>query len=86
MLSPHSTTNPHSTMHNADNRYDVPKKEWKKWNEQARHTFNTVYSTMFTDPGLFVHPKVYNKQDPCYSTHWATTCWNAAWTAATSIK
>ena len=61
------------------NRYRVPKKQWKKWSEQARRVFNEVYYTMRNNKQtLFLHPKA----TPVPKAQWNTTAWNAAWIAA----
>lgn len=60
------------------NLYHVPLKQWKRWDAGARQVFNEVYSSM----RLFLHPK----QDSPSRSHWKTTCWNAAWIAASAAK
>lgn len=61
-----------------ENENKVAKSQWKKWSPQAKYVFNHVYATMKNNQALFLHPKT-KEQD---ETHWNTTCWNAAWTAA----
>ena len=60
------------------NVYRVPQKQWRKWGAGARQVFNEVYSSMSKNQDLFLHPK----QAAASRSHWKTTCWNAAWTAA----
>ena len=64
------------------NVYRVPLKQWRKWGSGARQVFNEVYSSMVRSPDLFVHPK---STRPSRS-HWRTTAWNAAWTAASASQ
>lgn len=60
------------------NLYHVPMKQWRKWSAGARQVFNEVYSSMTGNQWLFLHPK----QEKLSRSHWKTTAWNAAWTAA----
>lgn len=60
------------------NLYHVPERQWKKWPPSARQVFNDVYSSMVNNQHLFLHPK----QEKASRSHWKTTAWNAAWTAA----
>jgi hypothetical protein len=64
------------------NRHHVPKKQWSKWSIAGRKVFNEVYSSMVQNAGLFLHPK----QGKIPATMWKTTAWNAAWTAASSLR
>lgn len=61
------------------NRFKVPVKQWNKWSNHARKVFNQVYLSMRPKmQWVFLHPDApLQKKD-----HWATTRWNAAWTAA----
>jgi hypothetical protein len=59
------------------NRYRVPKRQWRNWSEPARQMFNTIYNTM-RDQKLFLHSDVLPMSVKC----WKVTRWNAAWTAA----
>lgn len=62
------------------NLYHVPLKQWTKWGPAARQVFNEVYSSMVNNQWLFLHPK----QEKASRSHWKTTAWNAAWTAASA--
>lgn len=64
------------------NRNLVPKRQWAKWNCVAKRVFNEVYETMAPNPDLFSHPKA----KPVSESHFNTTAWNAAWTAAEAVK
>lgn len=63
------------------NLYRVPLKQWRRWTPTAKQAFNEVYSAMVKNQGLFLHPK----QERLSRSHWQTTAWNAAWTAANAI-
>lgn len=63
------------------NTNKVPQKQWRKWTNQAREVFNSVYSQMRRDQAMFQHPNA--KRQP--REHWNTTAWNAAWTAADAV-
>lgn len=67
-------------MTTRSNIYNVPVKQWVKWGALARQVFNEVYSSMVKNQGLFLHPK----QVKASRSHWRTTAWNAAWTAASA--
>lgn len=64
-------------MTTPDNFHNVPKGQWRKWNDRQRGAFNYVYQLM-EDQRLFTHPKAVQQTDE----HWNTTRWNAAWVAA----
>lgn len=64
------------------NLYRVPVKQWDKWSAVGRQVFNEVYSSMVGNQWLFLHPK----QEKMSRSHWKTTAWNAAWTAASAAK
>jgi hypothetical protein len=64
------------------NIYHVPLKQWRKWGISARQVFNEVYSSMNLGQRNFLHPKT--KSLP--RSQWKTTCWNAAWTAASAVE
>lgn len=64
------------------NQYKVPKKQWAKWSEQARHVFNELYRTMIHNQGTFMHPKDSHRP----AAHWKTVCWNASWMAADAVR
>jgi hypothetical protein len=59
------------------NRYRVPKRQWRNWSEGARHVFNGIFKVM-RDQGLFLHSDVL----PMSAKQWKVTRWNAAWMAA----
>lgn len=63
------------------NDHAVPKKQWRKWGKIARQTFNGLYAEMMLCQRLFVHPKAV----PVSDIDWKTTCWNAAWIAASTV-
>lgn len=60
------------------NAHGVPQKQWRKWNAAGREAFNRVYAHMSDNQSLYLHPDQ-KKSEP---THWKTTAWNAAWSAA----
>lgn len=60
------------------NIYHVPIKQWRKWKVRQRMVFNEVYSSMVLNQSIYLHPK----QEKLSKSHWRTTVWNAAWTAA----
>jgi hypothetical protein len=64
------------------NQYKVPVGQWRKWQEQERMLFNTMYSSMFDNMQLFLHPK----QAAPKPEHWKTTAWNVAWIAADELR
>lgn len=64
------------------NKFEVPKRAWKRWSNQARAVFNDTYSVMMDNPQLFLHPQA--KRAP--AEHWRTTSWNAAWIAAEAAR
>lgn len=63
------------------NIFHVPMKQWRAWSVQGRQVFNDVYSSMRDNQAFYTHPK----QTLASKSHWQTTCWNAAWTAASAI-
>lgn len=63
---------------NVTNYHRVPKKQWAKWTETGRMTFNVVYGHMMTEAWAYRHPKA----EAVPPAHWSTTAWNAAWIAA----
>lgn len=69
------------TVSSLKNSHRVPAKQWGRWSAQARRVFNDVYSAMIGDQDMFLHPKA----SPLPETHWKTTAWNAAWTAASAV-
>jgi hypothetical protein len=69
-------------LESRSNVYRVPLKQWRKWGPGARQVFNEVYSSMTRGQDLFLHPK----QEKMSRSHWRTTAWNAAWTAASAAQ
>ena len=69
-------------MRNMRNRYRVPKKQWKKWNEQEKTMFVDLMDTMIWSPLLFAHPKS-PRIEPEY---FRTVAWNASWMAAELLR
>lgn len=65
-----------------DNKHEVMKKQWKKWNEDSQELFNGLYEYMGENQHLFTHP--HTIQIP--QEYWKTTAWNAAFIAAELIK
>lgn len=65
-----------------ENMFKVPKKQWKKWNDQERYIFNDVFLMMTLNQSLFLYPDTAEQSEE----RWRTTCWNAAWTAADSAR
>jgi hypothetical protein len=63
------------------NKYKVQKKKWRRWSEQAKGVFNSVYSAMITGQQYMTHPKT--ARVPRWQ--WRTTAWNAAWIAADAV-
>lgn len=60
-----------------ENIHKVQSRAWRKWNNQARFIFNTVYGQMKFQ-NVMSHPKSF----PMAEDHWTTLRWNAAWLAA----
>jgi hypothetical protein len=60
-----------------ENTHQVPKRSWRKWNNQARYIFNQVYAQMGYQPAM-KHPKA----ELMHPDHWNTLRWNSAWVAA----
>ena len=60
------------------NRYRVPVRLWRKWNNDERQMFNGLYSAMIRQQGCMLHPE-HGKMP---ATYWKTISWNAAFLAA----
>jgi len=60
-----------------ENINKVPKRQWRRWNQQARFIFNDVFSQM-AHQKIVTHPKLADMSDE----QWKTIRWNAAWIAA----
>lgn len=65
------------------NEHGVPKKQWAKWDEKARETFNLLYGTMIKSPDIFTHPDARQNLNP---EHWQVTAWNVSWLAADAVR
>lgn len=68
-----------------ENEYAVSKRQWKKWDEQERYLFNSIYTQMMSRPDLFMHPETMKLLHHPLMT-WETTAWNAAWIAADDLR
>ena len=64
------------------NLYKVPQAQWRKWKDEEKQLFNDVYSYMYDNQELFLHPK----QKAIDHLHWKTIAWNSAWIAADYLK
>lgn len=60
------------------NKFRVPIKQWNRWNELGRKTFNFLFEMMKDNQHTFLHPK----QEVLSVRKWRTVCWNASWIAA----
>lgn len=65
-------------MKKVQNRYRVPVKQWRKWSELARLSFNRSYSFIHDNQSIIIHPKAKTAKP----AEWKTIAWNAAWIAA----
>lgn len=63
------------------NEFKVPSKQWKRWSEKAKKTFNEIYSFGVGDPSTMAHPNM-PKIKPFY---FKTIAWNFAWLAADAV-
>lgn len=79
---PVKTDNPHMGRP-VTNKHKVPKKQWDRWSNTARRTFNVLYASMRPNKQwAFMHPKA-----PLLSkAHWHVLRWNAAWEAAAAAN
>jgi len=65
-----------------DNKHEVNKKQWKKWDDTGKEVFNGLYEYMGENQHLFNHPMtIIIPQE-----YWNTTAWNAAWIAAELVR
>lgn len=64
------------------NKFRVPKRQWRRWDEREQTAFNELFEVMMKDTRLFLHPdaEVPSKK------HWRTTAWNAAWMQADLLR
>lgn len=60
-----------------DNINRVPRRQWRKWNQQSRFIFNQVYNRMAYQETI-KHPIMSLVRPEL----WDTIRWNAAWLAA----
>lgn len=65
-----------------ENIFNVPKKQWKKWNEAERKMFNDLNEIMLNSQLIYIHPMTFTIS----SRQWSTTAWNAARTAADLMR
>jgi len=65
-----------------DNKHEVNKKQWKKWNETSKDVFNGLYEYMGENQHLFLHPQTIIIPHE----YWNVTAWNAAWIAAEMVR
>ena len=65
-----------------ENVFGVQKRQWKKWDEVERFTFNSLFDQMMSSTYLFIHPE----DEMPHPYHWKTTAWNAAWMAADNLR
>jgi hypothetical protein len=64
------------------NKFKVPQKVWRKWNETAQRVFNETYRDVRDHQDVFSHPKA-----PKHTREqWRTVAWNSAWIAADSAN
>lgn len=69
-------------MASVRNSFKVPKRQWRKWSQRARHTFNELYRSLrqgwetITPPGAHGVPHQARR----------VTAWNAAWLAADAVR
>ena len=61
-----------------ENKFGVPKKQWKRWPDLCQRVFNSVHEAMEQNPALFTHPKT----GKIAKEQWGTVARNAAWIAA----
>jgi hypothetical protein len=63
------------------NTYKVPVKQWKKWNDIAKKTFNITYFNIKACYNTFLHPKT----GKITKEEHITIAWNSAWIAADAV-
>ena len=63
-----------------ENVNNVPKRAWRKWNNQARFVFNETFNSM-RDQAVMKHPKAPALDED----QWRTMRWNSAWIAADAV-
>lgn len=62
------------------NRYGVVARQWKRWSRSRRAVFNATFAMLRDNESLVKHP--HDVLVP--KGWWRTTCWNAAWIAASA--
>lgn len=62
------------------NIFEVPKRQWRKWNNQARYVFNEHMNQTQGQVNV-KHPE----QELMPKHHWDTIQWNTAWLAADAV-
>ncbi len=60
-----------------ENKFEVPKKQWKKWNDVEQQCFIDLYESMIENPWAY-DPQLHMT----YGEDWKTLAWNAAFMAA----
>ena len=63
------------------NLYNVNRKDWKKWSDIAKKTFNKVFDFAIEHPNILLHAK----QEKPKARHWKVLAWNFAWIAADAV-
>lgn len=63
-----------------ENINKVQNRQWRKWNQQARYTFNSVFNASEYQASLS-HPLCETMPD----NQWHTLRWNFAWLAAEAV-
>lgn len=61
------------------NRFNVPKKQWKKWSRQQRVVFNETFAYAARNQRIF---NAAPGELQLSAKGWKTVCWNIAFTAA----
>lgn len=64
------------------NQFRVPKKQWNKWNETGRITFNYIYDILMNQFKVVCPPKF--GELPIQTRK--VVAWNTAWLAADSAS
>lgn len=64
------------------NQYKVPNKQWNKWNEQGKITFNYIYDVLMNQFKVVCPPKF--GELPANTRK--VVAWNTAWLAADSAS
>ncbi len=65
------------------NRFKVPVKQWRKWNNHAQRVFNQVHVALRPSmQAIMSHPRA----PIMHKEHWGTIRWNAAWLAASAAN